>query len=77
MEDRVRPVTGSPQPRDLVRVAFGPSLVALIVIAAVVLVQLVVANSELTGTLGAVASIWLAAHLVPITIAGQQIGQPT
>jgi hypothetical protein len=58
----------------LVRVAFGPSLVALVVIAAVVLVQLVVANSELTGTLGAVASVWLAAHLVPITIAGQQIG---
>lgn len=74
MEDRVRPAAGSPQPRDLVRVAFGPSLVALIVIAAVVLVQLVVANSELTGTLGAVSSVWLAAHLVPITITGQQIG---
>ena len=74
MEDRVPSATGSPQPRDLVRVAFGPSLVALVVIAAVVLVQLVVANSELTGTLGAVASVWLAAHLVPISIGGQQIG---
>ena len=55
------------------RVAFGPSLVALVVIAAVTLVQLVLANSDLTGTLGAVASLWLAVHLVPVSIAGQQI----
>lgn len=65
---------GAPQSRDLVRAAFGPSLVALVVIAAVVLVQLVVANSELTGTLGAVASLWLAVHQVPISISGQQLG---
>jgi len=58
----------------LVRVAFGPSLVAFVIIAAVILVQLVVANSELTGTLGAVSSVWLAVHLVPVSIAGQQIG---
>ena len=71
-----RPPTkaGAPQPRDLLRVAFGPSLVALAVIAAVTLVQLVVANSDLTGTLGAVASMWLAVHLVPVSIAGQQLG---
>lgn len=56
------------------RVAFGPSLVALVVIAAITLVQLVVANSDLTGTLGAVASLWLAVHLVPVSIAGQQLG---
>lgn len=56
------------------RVAFGPLLVALVVIAAVTLVQLVVANSDLTGTLGAVASMWLAVHLVPVSIAGQQLG---
>lgn len=54
--------------------AFGPSLVALVIIAAVTLVQLVVANSDLTGTLGAVASMWLAVHLVPISIGGQQLG---
>lgn len=65
---------GAPQSRDLVRVAFGPSLVALVVIAAVVLVQLVVANSDLTGTFGAVASLWLAVHDVPVVIAGQQLG---
>ncbi len=76
MEHRVSAGSGSghPQSRDLARVAFGPSLVALVVIAAVVLVQLVVANSDLTGTLGAVASLWLAAHQVPVTLAGQQLG---
>lgn len=58
----------------MLRVAFGPSLLALIVIAAVTLVQLVVANSDLTGTLGAVASMWLAVHLVPVSIEGQQLG---
>ena len=47
---------------------------ALAIIAAITLVQLVVANSDLTGTLGAVASMWLAAHLVPVSIAGQQLG---
>lgn len=74
MEGRVPTAAGTPQPRDLVRVAFGPSLVALVVIAAITLVQLVVANSDLIGTLGAVASMWLAAHQVPITIEGQQLG---
>lgn len=74
MQQRPRPVAGAPQPRDLVRVAFGPSLLALVLIAAVVLVQLVVANSDLTGTLGAVASMWLAAHQVPVSIGGQQLG---
>ena len=65
---------GAPQSRDLLRVAFGPSLVAVVVIAAITLVQLVVANSDLTGTLGAVASLWLAVHQVPVSIAGQQLG---
>ena len=65
---------GASKPRDLVRVAFGPSLLALAILAAVTLVQLVIASSDLTGTLGAVASMWLAVHLVPVTIAGQQLG---
>lgn len=47
---------------------------ALAIIAAVTLVELVVANSDLTGTFGAVASMWLAVHLVPVSIAGQQLG---
>lgn len=65
---------GAAAPRDLVRVGFGPSLLAIVVIAAVTLVQLVVANSDLTGAFGAVASLWLAAHGVPISIGGQQLG---
>lgn len=64
---------GSYQARDLVRVAFGPSVVALVVITAVTLLQLLIANSEMTGTLGAVASMWLAVHQVPISIAGHQL----
>jgi hypothetical protein len=47
---------------------------AVVVIAAIALTQLVVANSDLTGTAGAVASLWLAVHGVPISIAGQQLG---
>lgn len=61
------------QTRDLVRVAFGPSVVALVVITAVTLLQLLIANSDMTGALGAVASIWLAVHQVPISIAGHQL----
>jgi hypothetical protein len=72
MADKRRPA-GASQARDLVRVAFGPSLVALVVIAAVTLLQLVIANSDMTGTLGAIASMWLAVHQVPISIAGHQL----
>jgi hypothetical protein len=74
IQGRAPTAVGAPQSRDLVRVAFGPSLLALVVIAAVVLVQLVVANSDLTGTFGAVATLWLAVHEVPVKIAGQQLG---
>lgn len=61
------------QGRDLLTVAFGPSLVALLVIAAVVLTQLVVVNSDMTGAIGAIASMWLGVHQVPITIAGREL----
>lgn len=69
-----RTPAGAPASRDLVRVAFGPSMVALVIIAAITLVQLVGANSDLTGTLGAVASMWLAVHQVPVTVTGQELG---
>ena len=69
-----RTTSGPPAARDLVRVAFGPSLVALVIIAAITLVQLVGANSDLTGTLGAIASMWLAVHQVPVTVTGQELG---
>src|ERR1700761_5156494 len=65
---------GARQARDLLRVAFGPAVVALIVIAAVTLLQLVIANSDMTGTLGAIASMWLGVHQVPISIGGRELG---
>src|ERR1700712_1602396 len=65
---------GGRQGRDLVRVAFGPALVALVIIAAVVLLQLLVANSDMTGAFGAIASIWLGVHQVPISIGGRELG---
>jgi hypothetical protein len=65
---------GAYQARDLLRVAFGPALVALVVIAAVVLLQLVIANSDMTGALGAIASMWLGVHQVPISIGGRELG---
>lgn len=68
-----RPV-GTRQARELLRVAFGPSVVALGIIAAVVLLQLLIANSDMTGALGAIASMWLGVHLVPISIGGSELG---
>lgn len=65
---------GTYRARDLVRVAFGPAIVALVVIAAVVLLQLLIANSDMTGAFGAIASMWLGAHGVPISIGGRELG---
>jgi hypothetical protein len=65
---------GAHQARDLLRVAFGPAVVALVVIAAVTLLQLVIANSDMTGALGAIASMWLGVHQVPISIGGRELG---
>ncbi|WP_422745011.1 DUF6350 family protein [Mycobacterium sp. WMMD1722] len=65
---------GTRQARDLLRVAFGPSVVALVVIAAVTLLQLLIANSDMTGAFGAIASMWLGVHQVPISIGGRELG---
>ncbi len=65
---------GARQGRDLVRVAFGPAVVALVIIAAVTLLQLLIANSDMTGALGAIASMWLGVHQVPISIGGRELG---
>lgn len=65
---------GATQARDLLRVAFAPALVALVIIAAVVLLQLLIANSDMTGGFGAIASIWLGVHQVPISIGGRVLG---
>ena len=68
-----RPV-GTRQARELLRVAFGPSIVALVVIAAVTLLQLLIANSDMTGASGAIASMWLGVHQVPVSIGGRELG---
>ncbi|MDH6199127.1 hypothetical protein M2272_005795 [Mycobacterium frederiksbergense] len=68
-----RPV-GTRQARELLRVAFGPSVVALVVIAAVVLLQLLIANSDMTGAAAAIASMWLGVHQVPVSIGGSELG---
>ncbi|KAA0082752.1 hypothetical protein CIW52_17635 [Mycolicibacterium sp. P9-64] len=68
-----RPV-GTRQARDLLRVAFGPSVIALVVIAAVVLLQLLIANSDMTGAFGAIATMWLGVHQVPVSIGGRELG---
>lgn len=65
---------GARQARDLVRVAFAPAVVALVVIAAVTLIQLLIANSDMTGALGAIASMWLGVHQVPVSIGGRELG---
>jgi uncharacterized protein DUF6350 len=68
-----RPV-GTRQARDLLRVAFGPSIIALVVIAALVLLQLLIANSDMTGAFGAIASLWLGVHQVPVSVGGSELG---
>ncbi|WP_223163928.1 cell division protein PerM [Mycobacterium simiae] len=65
---------GARQARDLVKVAFAPAVVALVIIAAVTLLQLLIANSDMTGALGAIASMWLGVHTVPISIGGRELG---
>ncbi|ODR01577.1 hypothetical protein BST27_25920 [Mycobacterium intermedium] len=65
---------GARQARDLVRVAFAPAVVALVIIAAITLLELLIANSDMTGALGAIASIWLGVHQVPISIGGRELG---
>lgn len=65
---------GTRQARELLRVAFGPSVVALVIIAAVTLLQLLIANSDMTGAFGAIASMWLGVHQVPISIGGRELG---
>lgn len=64
---------GARQARDLVKVAFAPAVMALVIIAAVTLLQLLIANSDMTGALGAIASMWLGVHQVPISIGGREL----
>ncbi len=74
LESAPTPVLTPDRARRLVTVAFRPAIVTLTLIAALILVVLVAASSELTGTAGAIAAVWLTVHQVPITISGTAIG---
>ncbi|MFE4502991.1 DUF6350 family protein [Rhodococcus sp. NPDC056743] len=54
--------------------AFRSSGMAILLISAVVVVTLVSASSDLTGTFGAIAATWLAIHQVPVFIDDVQLG---
>ena len=70
-----RPPTLSPaQSKTLIRVAFRTPGVLIAICTTVVLVTLVSANSDLTGTFGAIAGLWFAVHHVPLSIAGTSLG---
>lgn len=68
------PLLTPAQSRMLVRVGFRVPGLLIAIIASLVLVTLVSANSELTGTLGAIAGMWFAVHQVPLSISGTSLG---
>ncbi|OZD01350.1 hypothetical protein CH275_20100 [Rhodococcus sp. 06-235-1A] len=55
-------------------VAFKTSGLVVVIATTVVLLTLVSVNSDLTGTLGAIAGSWFAVHLVPLSIGGTTLG---
>ncbi|MDV7243858.1 MULTISPECIES: DUF6350 family protein [Rhodococcus] len=58
----------------LLAVAFRPAAVTIVLLSALIVVTLVAANSDLTGTFGAIAASWLAIHQVPVTVDGTVLG---
>lgn len=72
--DRPAPTLNPDLARRLTLVAFRPAVVALTAIAAIIIITLVAANSDLTGMAGAVAASWLGIHQVPQTIGSAAIG---
>lgn len=58
----------------LAAVAFKTSGLVVVIATTLALVTLVSANSDLTGTLGAIAGSWFAVHLVPLSIGGASLG---
>lgn len=62
------------QTRTLLTVAFRPAGVTIALVSLLVVITLIAANSGLTGTFGAIASIWLAVHQVPVTIDDTTLG---
>ncbi|MCJ0976821.1 DUF6350 family protein [Rhodococcus sp. ARC_M12] len=62
------------QSRVLAGVAFKTSGLVVVIATTLALVTLVSVNSDLTGTLGAIAGSWFAVHLVPLSIGGTSLG---
>ena len=58
----------------LAAVAFKTSGLVVVIATTLVLITLVSVNSDLTGTLGAIAGSWFAVHLVPLSIGGTTLG---
>lgn len=58
----------------LLKLAFRPSAVAIALISVVVVVTLTASGSDLNGTFGAIAALWLAIHQVPLRIDGVTLG---
>lgn len=58
----------------LAALAFKTSGLVVVIATTLALVTLVSANSDLTGTLGAIAGSWFAVHLVPLSIGGTSLG---
>ncbi|MCX6491951.1 MAG: hypothetical protein NTX68_13360, partial [Rhodococcus sp.] len=54
--------------------AFKTSGLVVVIATTLVLITLVSVNSDLTGTLGAIAGTWFAVHLVPLSIGGTSMG---
>lgn len=69
-----RLTVGPDKMRTLLRVAFRPAGVTIVLAAVLVVVTLMAANSDLTGTFGAIASIWMAVHQVPVTVDDTTLG---
>ncbi|WP_084721769.1 cell division protein PerM [Rhodococcus marinonascens] len=73
---RQRPVPDSDADETgmLLTIAFRPAGVTVVLLSTLIVVTLVVANSDLTGTFGAIAAAWLAIHQVPLTIDDTTLG---
>lgn len=69
-----RRVQDPDETRALLALAFRPAGATIVLLSALVVVTLVVANSDLTGTFGAIATSWLGIHQVPSTISGTSLG---
>ncbi|MFC9893562.1 DUF6350 family protein [Nocardia sp. NPDC127579] len=60
--------------RALLLVAARPAALTLTALTVLVLAALLTAGSDLTGTAGAIAASWLAAHQVPLVIGTTELG---